>query len=657
MIIELRKKLKSKLARNIILWTILIVLILGLGSSVFLRVFKLEGKLGGGGFATVNGNDISVANFRMKMQENEQRIQMIRRYFGAEADKLLKQMEIASDPRNMALNTVINQELFDEMADKLSISLSSDYIDKKFMDINFLQSEFGLIDFDKLIDPATGIVDKQGLSMYLRMIGLTGSMFEDMLLKAMKRELLTQIAANSFYIPEFEIRQEYVQKYLAKKYSMLRFDFNSFMQKVKANPVSKEELKRFYDEQNAKSKRYMVPEKRAGIAYSFDANSYGITIREDEVARYYDDNKMSLFVKEPAKVQVRRILFSDQAKALEIKEKLAKSAANTLNNGGEFEKLAKEYSQDKDAAKSGGLIPAFSRGSKDAEFEKAAFTLKNNGDISDVIKTKDGYEILKRENRQETVFKPMVEVTGQIKDKLIKKKFKEVFSSDMGKLMARYSFDENKFNELIKKAVKTENIEAAIAGEDNISSALFRSRDGIPAYFVEEDKCVIVKPTSIQDKHMPALEAIEATVAGDYYEKKASELLNSVIKKVVIEGKKSALSQIEKTYNDKYQIEYADTGFIKEENIDKNNSLRSRGFPVDKIFDLDAVGSTNYYRNSLETSDGFVAKLDEIEKFDDKQYAKKRAELKKELIMGKKMNQLEEIIAFLRKKATIRVNK
>jgi hypothetical protein len=316
MITQLRRKLKSKTARSIILWAILVTLGASLLSGAILRIFRIDKKMGSGGFGQVNGSDLSIENFKMRMHENEQRIQMLRKYFGQEADKLLKQMDLGADPRMAALQTVVAQELIDQLADRLNVHLASDFIDKKFADKAFLQNEFGLIDFEQVIDPATGKIDSQRLGYFLKMLGLTGQAFEEILLGALKREILTEIAANSTYIPEFELRQKYIKDYLAKKFAVLKFDFNSFVADAKKQAVSKEELKRFFDAENARSKRYWVPEKRDGVAYYFDAKSYGVTIGENDIQRYYDENKIGMFVKEPAKVQVRRILIKDGKESL-----------------------------------------------------------------------------------------------------------------------------------------------------------------------------------------------------------------------------------------------------------------------------------------------------------------------------------------------------
>ena len=67
-----------------------------------------------------------------------------------------------------------------------------------------------------------------------------------------------------------------------------------------------------------------------------------------------------------------------------------------LLDGQPFEELAKKYSDDRNSAVNGGEIGWFGYGRMIPEFADPAFKLKNNGDISEPIKTPFGWHIIKR---------------------------------------------------------------------------------------------------------------------------------------------------------------------------------------------------------------------------------------------------------------------
>jgi peptidyl-prolyl cis-trans isomerase SurA len=75
-------------------------------------------------------------------------------------------------------------------------------------------------------------------------------------------------------------------------------------------------------------------------------------------------------------------------KALEVKGILAKGLST-------FEELATKYSEDKGSSVKGGELPQFGSGRMVAAFEKAAFALKEIGDVSEPIETEYGWHIIK----------------------------------------------------------------------------------------------------------------------------------------------------------------------------------------------------------------------------------------------------------------------
>ncbi|GAB1856288.1 peptidylprolyl isomerase [Flavobacteriaceae bacterium MHTCC 0001] len=71
-----------------------------------------------------------------------------------------------------------------------------------------------------------------------------------------------------------------------------------------------------------------------------------------------------------------------------------------IQQGENFEALAKEFSDDKNSALNGGLLNPFSSGQLSVpEFEEAAFALEQKGDISEPLQSKFGWHIIKLESK------------------------------------------------------------------------------------------------------------------------------------------------------------------------------------------------------------------------------------------------------------------
>lgn len=105
--------------------------------------------------------------------------------------------------------------------------------------------------------------------------------------------------------------------------------------------------------------------------------------------------------KRPAQgeVQVAQIMIgAPKAKGPEVAEealKKAKLAKAELDKGAKFEDMVQKYSEDNYSKDNDGMIERFGIGAYVPEFEKAAFALKNAGDVSDIVKTDYGYHIIK----------------------------------------------------------------------------------------------------------------------------------------------------------------------------------------------------------------------------------------------------------------------
>jgi len=116
-------------------------------------------------------------------------------------------------------------------------------------------------------------------------------------------------------------------------------------------------------------------------------------------------------------VHARHIVVKDEKTAQEV---LAK-----LKDGGDFAELAKEYSTEPVAEKTGGDLGWFGPGKMVQEFEDAVYSLKK-GEISEPVKTSFGYHIIELlDTRKAETDKTEEEIKAQIEDGLKKVQFEE----------------------------------------------------------------------------------------------------------------------------------------------------------------------------------------------------------------------------------------
>ncbi len=189
-----------------------------------------------------------------------------------------------------------------------------------------------------------------------------------------------------------------------------------------------------------------------------------LSIPKEEEQQFYNEHKSEL--EQPESIKLSEILIapqkpaadksgngtpatgSDDAKAQDAGSDSAKLAAETaalaaaeakandvlkqIRAGASFEDIAKKFSDGPSAAQ-GGDLGAFKRGTLAKELEDRTFAMKS-GDVSDVIRTKQGYVILKVTNHQVAGIPAMKDVEPKIMDALYYQKLQPALRAYLTKL-------------------------------------------------------------------------------------------------------------------------------------------------------------------------------------------------------------------------------
>jgi len=146
-----------------------------------------------------------------------------------------------------------------------------------------------------------------------------------------------------------------------------------------------------------------------------------IVITHEEVAKYYEEHKAEF--DRPETVVLSEFFLSTQKKQeSEIPgiEAKANYYLARLQKGESFEELAKHFSEGS-TAKDGGYLGSFKRGELSKEIEDKVFAMKR-GDMTDVIRTKTGFLILKVAQRFEAGQQPLEKVEGEIENHMYAKR-------------------------------------------------------------------------------------------------------------------------------------------------------------------------------------------------------------------------------------------
>jgi parvulin-like peptidyl-prolyl isomerase len=141
----------------------------------------------------------------------------------------------------------------------------------------------------------------------------------------------------------------------------------------------------------------------------FEKVASEVEVTDDEVQAYYDDNAAQF--ETPASREVRHILVKSKARADQLHAQ--------LEDGADFAKLARQYSQDPASKKDGGKFNA-QQGATVAPFDKVAFDL-DTGELSEPVKTQFGWHIIKVEDKRAKPIPAFDDVKDQIQSYLARR--------------------------------------------------------------------------------------------------------------------------------------------------------------------------------------------------------------------------------------------
>jgi len=121
-----------------------------------------------------------------------------------------------------------------------------------------------------------------------------------------------------------------------------------------------------------------------------------------------------------------------EAAALSVAEAKANDLLKQIHDGAAFEDVAKKYSDGPSAA-DGGALGMFKRGQLAKELEDRTFAMKS-GEVTDVIRTKQGYVILRVVDHQMAGIPPMKDAEPKIQDALYYQKLQPALRAYLTKL-------------------------------------------------------------------------------------------------------------------------------------------------------------------------------------------------------------------------------
>ena len=341
--------------------------------------------------AEVNGEKISRADFDQAFQNERARMQQ---QFGEMYATLAADSGYMNNFRNEVLERLIDEKLEQQMATKLGLRVS----DEQVRDAIRAMAEFQI----------DGVFNNDRYLALLRQAGYQVEQFRELVRTQMTRNQLILGMVGSEFATAAEMQLLMKLQQQQRDIAFLRFNAADFAEKVELT----EQLLQDYYVTNLSQ---FETEQKVAVEYIEISSAQlagDINVTPEEVEAYYLANQARYSREE--RRQVAHIMLESEDDNADIKAQ-AEAILAELNNGADFAELAKQKSADTFSAENGGVLDWLAAGDMDPEFEKAAFALTEQGQLTGVVKSAYGYHVIKLVALEPQQVIPLAEVAEDIK--------------------------------------------------------------------------------------------------------------------------------------------------------------------------------------------------------------------------------------------------
>ena len=375
-------------------------------------------------------------------------------------------------------------------------------------------------------------------------LGMSVAEFEDNVRKdILIRRLQTMITAGVTVSPQ-EVNAAYTKQNVKIKFDYAVVSSDDLLKTI--NP-SDSDLEAFF-KQNIARYAQAVPEARKITYFAFTPNDVPGGIpqpTQQQIQQYYNEHMADY--EAPDQAKSRHILIKLDPGADAKTDAAAKAKAEMvlklLQAGGNWNDLAKKYSDDPGSKDTGGELGFAQRGRMVPEFDNAIFTQKV-GDIA-IVKSQFGYHIVQVEDRQAKHTQPLNEVLPQIQATL-----ERDASSEAEENYARALTSEADKDGLEKTAAahhlevvttppeERTGVIAALPSSTELLTKAFAAKQGDPPQSAATGEgYAVFQVTGVQAAHAPTFADWKSHVLDDYRNEKLPALVSQKTQELVDKAK------------------------------------------------------------------------------------------------------------------------
>ena len=363
----MRKHAYSWLTRAVVIALIGVFAFWGVSTGMFTRIKPV---------ATVNGHQILTKDVDQQAQQLRRRLEQI---YGPDAAAAMARYNV----REQALDQLIDQQLVLDEAKRLGLRISDAALEHMIEAQTAFQVD--------------GRFDLAIYQTALRSENMRPADFESDLRLEMLQQLMQRMVTQTVEVSDAEMHQIYDQRNLKYAMSYVEIPYKDLESTV--NPTDKQIADYF----EGHREEFREPERISFdfVRYDPDKLAGKANPSEKEIQNYYNRQRDAALT-HPEQVRARHILIAVPADASPAQKAAAKAKAEDLlkqiKAGGDFAKLAKQFSDDPGTRNGGGDLGYFEQSQMVKPFADAAFKMKP-GELA-VVQTQFGYHVIQVEDHK-----------------------------------------------------------------------------------------------------------------------------------------------------------------------------------------------------------------------------------------------------------------
>jgi peptidyl-prolyl cis-trans isomerase D len=460
--------------------------------------------------AEVDGRAITARDFDTRYQST---LQQYRSQFGAGvSETLLKQLRIDQQ----VLRQLVEEQLEVSEAARQGIRITNDELAAQIMSLPVFQ------------EGGQFVGDQRYRQMLLSFNPpLTVSQFEEDMRRGLVLERLRTSLTGWVAVSDAEIEREYRQRNEKVKLQVAVITASTFQGKVTASDA---DIAAHFD---SHKETFRVGEQRRIRYFVIDPAlaRLKVVVTPNEIQRDYS-NDIDRY-RTPEQVRASQILFKTDGKTESEVRARAEGVLKQLQGGADFAALAKKVSEDEGSKATGGDLGFQARGRISPEFDTAAFALEKDK-ISDLIKSSDGFRIIKVTDHKAEVLRPLDEVRTEIEERLATQKTRAMISEQAARVAKEVSTSADLDKGAAAAGSKVQTSEAFT--QKSPISGLGVAPEVSDAAFGLQDTTAVAGPIDTprgpvflalvekKESYLPALDAVKEQVKNDLVRTRALDM-------------------------------------------------------------------------------------------------------------------------------------